>query len=243
MPRADRGAQRGGCGAGPKLQQDDEGISMISTTGRRFVVTTVFALAAAQGGYAQDKATPKPDLAKGQQIVGQVCAACHGTDGNSTIGANPKLAGQHADYLIKQLVDYTIKPGAQKPARENSVMAGFAATLSEADRRDVAAFLAVQKPKLGVARNRDTLALGQQIYRTGIVEKTVPACAGCHSPNGAGIPSQYPRLAGQHAEYTEAQLKAFRDGVRRNNAPMMQIAARLSDAEIKAVADYIAGLR
>jgi cytochrome c553 len=122
-------------------------------------------------------------------------------------------------------------------------MAGFAATLSDADRRDVAAFLAVQKPKLGVARNRDTLALGQQIYRTGIVDKAVPACAGCHSPNGAGIPSQYPRLAGQHAEYTEAQLKAFRDGVRRNNAPMMQIAARLSDAEIKAVADYIAGLR
>lgn len=216
---------------------------MISTMGRRFVVMTVFALAAAQGGYAQDKAVPKPDPAKGQQIVAQVCAACHGTDGNSTIGANPKLAGQHADYLIKQLVDYTAKPGAQKPARENSVMAGFAATLSDADRRDVAAFLTVQKPALGAARNRDTLALGQQIYRTGIVGKAVPACAGCHSPNGAGIPSQYPRLAGQHAEYTETQLKAFRDGVRRNNAPMMQIAARLSDAEIKAIADYIAGLR
>lgn len=216
---------------------------MISTTGRRLLVMTVFALAAAHGGYAQDKSTPKPDPAKGQQIVGQVCAACHGTDGNSTIAANPKLAGQHADYLIKQLVDYTAKPGGQKPARENSVMAGFAATLSDADRRDVAAFLAVQKPVLGAARNRETLALGQQIYRTGIAEKAVPACAGCHSPNGAGIPSQYPRLAGQHAEYTETQLKAFRDGVRRNNAPMMQIAARLSDAEIKAIADYIAGLR
>lgn len=215
---------------------------MISTTGRRFVVMAVFALAAA-GGYAQDKPAAKPDLAKGQQIVGQVCAACHGNDGNSTISANPKLAGQHADYLIKQLVDYTAKPGAQKPARENSVMAGFAATLSDTDRRDVAAFLAAQKPKLGAARNRDTLALGQQIYRAGIAEKAVPACSGCHSPNGAGIPSQYPRLSGQHAEYTEAQLRAFREGTRRNNAPMMQIAARLSDAEIKAVADYIAGLR
>lgn len=216
---------------------------MISTTGRRFVVMTVFALAAAQAAHGQDKAVPKPDPAKGQQIVGQVCAACHGSDGNSTIGANPKLAGQHADYLIKQLADYTVKPGAQKPARENSVMAGFAATLSETDRRNVAAFLAAQKPKPGAARNRDTLAMGQQIYRVGIAEKAVPACSGCHSPNGAGIPSQYPRLAGQHAEYTEAQLRAFRDGVRRNNAPMMQIAARLSDAEIKAVADYVAGLR
>ncbi len=216
---------------------------MISTTGSRFVVTLMLALAAARGGYAQDKAASNPDLAKGQQIVGQVCAACHGTDGNSTIGANPKLAGQHADYLVKQLVDYTVKPGAGKPARENSVMAGFAATLSDSDRRNIAAFLAAQKPKPGVARNRDTLAFGQQIYRGGVADKAVPACAGCHSPNGAGIPSQYPRLAGQHAEYTEAQLKAFRDGTRRNSAPMMQIAARLSDAEIKAVADYIAGLR
>jgi cytochrome c553 len=215
---------------------------MISTTGRRIVAMAAFALAA-HGGYAQDKAAPRPDPAKGQQIVGQVCAACHGADGNSTIGANPKLAGQHADYLLKQLVDYTVKPGAPKPARENNVMAGFAATLSDKDRRDVVAFLAAQKPKPGVARNRGTLALGQQIYRAGIADKAVPACAGCHSPNGAGIPAQYPRLAGQHAEYTEAQLKAFRDGVRRNNAPMMQIAARLSDAEIRAVADYIAGLR
>ncbi len=216
---------------------------MISTTARRFVVMAVSVLTLAAEGYAQDKTAAKPDSAKGQQIVSQVCAACHGADGNSTIGANPKLAGQHADYLIKQLVDYTAKPGAPKAARENSIMAGFAATLSDADRRNVAAFLAAQKPQAGVARNRDTLALGQQIYRTGIAEKAVPACAGCHSPNGAGIPAQYPRLAGQHAEYTETQLKAFRDGVRRNNAPMMQIAARLSDAEIKAVADYIAGLR
>ncbi len=216
---------------------------MISTTGRRFVVMAVLVLALAAEGYAQDKTVAKPDPAKGQQIMSQVCAACHGADGNSTIGANPKLAGQHADYLIKQLVDYTAKPGAQKPARESSVMAGFAATLSDADRRNVAAFLAAQKPQPGMARNRDTLAQGQQIYRAGIAEKAVPACAGCHSPNGAGIPAQYPRLAGQHAEYTETQLKAFRDGVRRNNAPMTQIAARLSDAEIKAVADYIAGLR
>lgn len=216
---------------------------MISTMGRRAVVTTLFGLAAAFAAQAQDKAPPKADPAKGQQIVGQVCAACHAADGNSTIGANPRLAGQHADYLVKQLTDYTVKPGAQKAARENNVMAGFAATLSEADRRSVAAFLAAQKPKPGVARNRDTLALGQQIYRTGIAEKAVPACSGCHSPNGAGIPSQYPRLAGQHAEYTEAQLRAFRDGVRRNNPTMMQVASRLSDAEIKAVADYISGLR
>jgi cytochrome c553 len=217
---------------------------MISTMGRRILVTTVFGLALALGARAQEKAAaPKADAAKGQQIVGQVCAACHAADGNSTIGANPKLAGQHVDYLIKQLTDYTAKPGTQKAARENNVMAGFAATLSDADRRNVAAYLSAQKPKPGVARNRETLALGQQIYRTGIAEKNVPACSGCHSPNGVGIPSQYPRLAGQHAEYSELQLKAFRDGVRRNNATMAQIAARLSDGEIKAVADYVAGLR
>lgn len=215
---------------------------MISKKDRRFLATLGLVLTAA-AAHGQDKAAAKADLAKGQQVYAQVCAACHGADGNSTIGANPKLAGQHADYLIKQLVEYTVKPGAQKAVRENNVMAGFAAALSDADRRNVAAFLAAQKPQPGVARNRDTLAQGQRIYRAGIADKAVPACSGCHSPNGAGIPSQYPRLAGQHAEYTEGQLKAFRDGVRRNNATMSQIAARLSDAEIKALADYIAGLR
>lgn len=192
---------------------------------------------------AQAPAAQKTDSAKGQQIATQVCAACHAADGNSTIPGNPKLAQQHSAYLVKQLTDYTVRSGEKKPARENAIMNGMAATLSEQDRRDVAAWFSSQEEKPGTARNKDTLELGQRIWRAGLPEKALPACSGCHSPAGLGIPNQYPRLGGQHAEYVEATLKAFRDGTRRNNLPMQQIAARLSDAEISAVADYIQGLR
>lgn len=192
---------------------------------------------------AQDKGgPPRPDPKRGQEIAKQICAACHGIDGNSALPANPKLSGQDAAYLLKQLNDYA-KPADDKSARVNSVMAGMVAAISEADRLHVAAHYAAQKPTTGEARNRDTLELAQRIYRAGIPARGVPACSGCHSPNGAGIPAQYPRLSGQHAEYTEGQLKAFRDGTRRNNVPMAQIAARLSEAEMKALADYVAGLR
>ncbi len=192
---------------------------------------------------AQQAPAPfKPDPAKGKEIVGGVCAACHGADGNSVIAQNPKLAGQHADYIYKQLVDYS-KPQDAKDARVNPIMNGFASGLSDADKRHVAAFVSQQKPGTNTARNKDTLALGQKIYRAGIAAKNVPACAGCHTPNGVGIPAQYPRLAGQHADYTVATLQAFRDGTRRNNVAMAQIAGRLSDDEMKAVADYVAGLR
>lgn len=218
---------------------------MISGKGRNLLVGVVLGLAALPMtvALAQDKsASAKPDLAKGQQIVNSVCSTCHGPDGNSPLTMNPKVAGQHAAYLYRQLVDLA-KPASDKNARVSSVMASFAGQLSDQDRRDVAAFFASQTPKPGAARDKDTLPIGQRIYRTGIADKGVPACAGCHGPSGAGIPSQYPRLAGQHAEYTESQLKAFRDGTRRNSVPMMQIAARMSDAEIKAIADYIDGLR
>lgn len=218
---------------------------MNSSIGRRLTVgiALLAGLFAAAVAGAQDKgAAAKADPGKGQQIAGAVCSACHAADGNSTISANPKLAGQHAQYLYRQLVDFA-KPADDKSARVNSVMAGFAGQLSDADKRNVAAYYAAQRAKPGSARNKETLPLGQRIYRAGIAEKAVPACAGCHSPNGAGVPVQYPRLGGQHSEYSEVQLKAFRDGTRRNNAPMMQIAARLSDAEIKAVADYVGGLR
>jgi cytochrome c553 len=190
--------------------------------------------------HAQQK-TAAVDPAKGQQIANQVCSACHAADGNSTIPANPKLAGQHADYLIKQLNDYA-KPATDKSARVNPVMAGFASGLSPEDRRNVSAWFASQAIKPGAAKNKETLELGQRIYRAGIPEKQVPACSGCHSPNGAGIPAQYPRLGGQYAEYVEGQLKALRDGSRRNNLAMVQIAARLSEKEMQAVSDYIAGL-
>jgi cbb3-type cytochrome c oxidase subunit III len=186
----------------------------------------------------------KPDVNRGQAIAVQVCASCHGADGNSAGGAYPKLAGQHPEYLVKQLKDFKTQPGAKQPARNNAIMAGMAAALSDQDMVNVAAYFAAQAPKPGYAHNKDTVPLGQKIYRGGIADKGVPACASCHGPTGQGIPSQYPRLSGQWAEYTVAQLLAFTQGpgARNNNEPMHAIATRLSDSEIKAVADYIAGL-
>jgi cytochrome c553 len=191
---------------------------------------------------AQAPAAVKADLKRGQEVASQICSACHGADGNSTIAANPKLTGQSAEYLLKQLNDYA-KPATDKSARVNAIMGGIVAGLSPADRVHVATFYASQAHKPGEARNKETLLLGQRIYRAGLPDKAVPACSGCHSPNGAGLPVQYPRLGGQHAEYNEAQLKAFAEGTRRNNLAMSQLAGRLSDAEMKAVSDYLAGLR
>src|SRR6267142_881351 len=182
----------------------------------------------------------KADSAKGQSIANKACAACHGADGNSPIPANPKLAGQIPEYIQKQLANFKPVDG-KKAERENPVMGGMAAGLSATDERDVAAYFSAQKPKLGVARHPETLALGRKIWRGGDSGKGLPACAGCHGAGGAGLPAQYPRLAGQYPEYVETQLKAFRPGDRRNDAnKMMQsIAARMSDPEIRAVADYI----
>ncbi len=154
------------------------------------------------------------------------------------VWAYPKLAGQHAAYTVKQLKDY--KAGKDRP---NAIMAAFAGMMTEEDMINVAAYLEKQTPGLGTAKNKASIELGQKIYRGGIASKQVPACAACHAPNGAGIPSQYPRLSGQWAEYTEAQLVAYRQGDRKNSVQMTGIASRMSDAEIKAVSDYIAGLR
>lgn len=182
-------------------------------------------------------APPKPDLAKGQTISTQLCAACHAADGSRGSPANPILAGQHPEYLAKQLNEF--KSGK----RNNAVMKGFAGALSDDDIRNVSAFYAGTSAKPGFAKNKDGVKLGEKIYRGGVADKAVAACAGCHSPNGAGIPAQYPRIGGQHADYTEAQLVAFRSGARANSEPMKVIAARMSDAEIRAVSDYLAGLR
>ena len=182
-------------------------------------------------------AASKPDLAKGQASATAVCAACHTSDGSRGSPANPILQGQHPEYLVKQLAEF--KSGK----RDNAVMKGMAATLSEPDMKNVAAFYASKQAKPGFAKSKDLVALGEKIYRGGIAERSVPACSGCHSPTGAGIPSQYPRMAGQHADYTEAQLIAFRGGVRKNSAQMSGVAQKMNDREIKAVSDYIAGLR
>jgi cbb3-type cytochrome c oxidase subunit III len=181
-------------------------------------------------------AAAKVDLAKGQAIATQVCAACHTADGSRGSPANPILQGQHPEYLVKQLSEF--KAGK----RDNAIMKGFASALSEEDMKNVAAFYASKQAKAGAAKNKDLVVLGEKIYRGGIADRKVPACAACHSPSGAGIPAQYPRLSGQHTDYTTAQLTAFRDGIRKNNTVMTGVAAKMNDREIKAVADYIAGL-
>ena len=179
----------------------------------------------------------KPDLAKGEASFAGACAACHGADGNSGTPVNPILAQQHPQYLVKQLQEF--KSGK----RANAVMSGMAATLSDEDMKNVAYWLHSKTAKPGFAKDKELVALGERIYRGGIADRQVAACAGCHSPNGAGIPAQYPRLGGQHADYLSAQLSGFRDGLRKNNLQMSQVAAKLNDREIKAVSDYIAGLR
>jgi cytochrome c553 len=190
-------------------------------------------------------AAAKADPAKGGSLYDTgdnarglpACASCHGAGGNSTINTNPRLAGQVDAYLHKQLVDFTT------PARNQPVMTTYAKMLSEDEKKNIAAYLATQKPKQGAARNKDTLELGRKIYRGGIADRGVAACASCHGATGSGIPAQYPRVAGQHQDYTVAQLQAFKAGGRSNSPQMATLAKRLSDDEMKAVADYIAGLK
>jgi len=192
-----------------------------------FAVVLMFAMGAHAAG----------DAAKGAAIATTVCVACHAADGNSVMPANPKLAGQHPEYIIKQLKNF--KAGT----RANPVMGPMANTLSEADMVNLSAYFSAQAPKGGAAKSNGPGSEGEKIYRGGVAAKGIPACAACHSPNGAGIPAQFPRLAGQHAEYLTNQLKTFRSG-ERANAPMMKaIAAKISDQEIAAVADYIQGLK
>jgi cytochrome c553 len=186
----------------------------------------------------------KPDVAQGRQIASQVCVACHAADGNSVAPVNPKLASQIPEYLVKQLSNF--KPANGRAAeRSNAIMSGMAANLSDADMRNVAAYYASQALRPAFAHDKDLAALGQRLYRGGNIATGVPACAGCHGPDGSGIPAQYPRIAGQFAEYVEAQLNAFRAGTRGNdpNGMMRGVAGRMTDREIRAVAQYTAGLR
>lgn len=202
------------------------------------LLTAAVLAAPALPAFSQAAAAPaKPDLVKGEASYSTVCVACHAADGNSAIAANPKLAQQHPEYLVKQLQEF--KSGK----RANAIMQGFAAMLSDDDMRNISWWLASKPATEGFAKDKDLVALGERIYRGGIAERNIASCASCHSPNGAGIPSQYPRLSGQHADYTASQLQQFRGGVRLNSAQMTGVAAKLNDREIKAVSDYIAGLR
>lgn len=202
----------------------------------------------ASSGYADSPAPAAPakvDAAKGGALYAEgdaarglpACVSCHGANGNSTIAVNPKLSAQSASYLYKQLVNFT------EDARQQPVMSLYAKMLSDEDKRNVAAWLSAQGAHPGAAKNRDSIDLGKKIYRGGIAEKNVPACASCHGASGGGIPALYPRLAGQHQDYTFAQLGLFKAHGRNNSAEMTTIAARMSDAEMKAVADYVAGLK
>ncbi len=172
-----------------------------------------------------------------EKIVQNVCAACHGADGNSVITTNPKLAGQHPGYLVKQLTNF------KEGTRANAVMSGMAGALSAEDMEGLAKYFSSQSIKLAKAKSNGKGSLGEKIYRGGIAATQVPACAACHGATGAGLPKQFPRLAGQHSDYTVQQLRTFRTGERANAPMMMAIAAKMSDAEMQAVADYIQGLR
>lgn len=221
---------------------------------RAFVKSLLLAMLAVSGIAIANETKPahgaeapaaKADAAKGATLYADgdaarnlpACVSCHGASGNSTIAANPKLAAQHEAYIYKQLVDFTT------PNRNQPVMTTFAKVLTDADKKNIAAYLSTQAAKPGAAKNKDTIELGKKIYRGGIAEKKVAACASCHGANGSGLPVQFPRVAGQHQDYTIAQLGLFKSGARKNSPQMTELAKRMSDDEMKAVADYIAGLK
>jgi cytochrome c553 len=187
---------------------------------------------------------PKVDVAAGEALYNSgdatrgvvACITCHGPKGQSAVATWPKLSAQHAAYTAKQLKNF------KEGTRANAIMMGMSMPLNDQDMANIATFLAQQAPSQGVAQSKDAIQLGKSIYGGGIASKGVPACAGCHSPNGAGIPAQYPRQGGQWAEYSYNQLVSFREGTRKNSTQMTTIATKLSDQEMKAVSDYMAGL-
>ena len=233
-------------------------ISKLTSLRAGFAVLSIFALSGlTQQAFAADPAPmapateakaavpgkPKVDVAAGEALYNSgdstrgvvACITCHGPKGQSAVSTWPKLSAQHAAYTVKQLKSY--KDGT----RVNAIMMGMSMPLKEQDMINIATYLSQQAPSQGVAENKETILLGQSIYRGGIASKGVQACAGCHSPNGAGIPSQYPRQGGQWADYSYNQLTNFNQGTRKN-LQMNSIAGKLSDQEMKAVSDYMAGL-
>ncbi|ASK26832.1 c-type cytochrome [Neisseria chenwenguii] len=205
---------------------------------------TLLALVLAAGAVSAATA-PKADPEKGRQVATTVCASCHAADGNSGIAMYPKLSAQHPAYIYKQTLD--IKDG-KRTSGSSGVMKPMVAALSEQDIRNVAAYYAKQQPKSGEANPKDNVELGAKIYRGGLAEQKIPACMSCHGPAGAGMPAggteivSYPRLGGQHKDYIVAQMKAYKAGQRKNNI-MIDIAKRMSDDEVNAVANFIQGLR
>ncbi|MDF0604680.1 cytochrome c4 [Neisseriaceae bacterium TC5R-5] len=204
---------------------------------KRMMLLAMLAATLAGNVLAAAPQATKADPIKGKQIVDTVCAACHGVDGNSVAADNPSLAGQHFQYLYNQLKAF--KSGV----RQNPIMMGMVSPLSDDDMRNVAAYFSEQKAKPREATKKELIATGEHIYRVGNAVNRVPACMACHGPAGKGIPDEFPRLGSQHASYIVKQLQDFKAGVSRKNNIMADIASRMTDAEMEAVAQYISGLR
>ena len=185
----------------------------------------------------EEAAAAEAPMPKGQELFA-TCSACHGEDGTSLMPLYPSLAGQHPEYLMSQFLAF------KKGVRQDETMQPFADMTSEEDAREAIAWVTSQKPKVPEATvSAEDAALGERIYRGGIMDRRIPSCAACHAPDGSGIAVQYPRIAGQGVDYTSKQLTAFRDGTRTTNQVMADVAAKMNDKEIKAVANYIASLR
>lgn len=199
---------------------------------KRNMAGLVFCLLSATAVQAQVKG----DAAKGKEVVDKVCIACHGPDGNSPVPNFPKLAGTHASYLLKQLEDF------KKKRRHSDIMAPIVTELSDADMANLAVYFSEQKAAPGVVGNPALLDAGKQVWNEGNPKSGVPACSGCHGEKGQGD-ERYPRLAGQYVEYTTMELNLFRESKRKNDKKLMQaVADRMTEQEIKAVAEYIASL-
>ena len=207
---------------------------MRAFTGFAGLMAVVYAGAALAAESAA--ALSKPDLERGKQIATTVCAACHGPQGISPAPANPHLAGQDAYYIQRQLQAF--KSGA----RPNPIMQGMSAGLTPEDMLSVGAYFSQQKPNEAMARDKALAERGQRVWRSGVKATTVPACAGCHGAAGRGIPAQYPALAGQYPELLYAWLKAFSTGERAHDT-MGLVASKMTEADMKAVSEYAAGLR
>ena len=200
-----------------------------------FSAALATALAVGLGAGSAGAQESAADLPAGGAKYQAVCASCHGVNGASVIPAQPILAGQHAEYLDAQTRLY------RDGGRQNAVMGAMAKGLSDDEIRDISAFLAAQTPVIAGAADLELARSAEALYRVGDFARGVPACGACHGPAGAGVPPHYPRVSGQHADYAAATLREYAAGTRQNNI-MTPIAARLTEDEIIALAEYISGL-